>query len=61
VVEAFGIQPARNPFTRKSSPALACGESTDAVPAGERMDPPADCSASAKLTVSPSYGASCPA
>ena len=31
------------------------------VPSGERIDPPADCTAAAKLTVSPSYGANVPA
>ena len=30
-------------------------------PSAERIDPPADCTASAKLTVSPSYGANVPA
>src|SRR5215469_3925574 len=53
---ACGIQPSRNPPTRKSSARVAWGLSTvTAVPLGDSSEPPADCTASAKLTVRPSY------
>ena len=52
---ARGIQPARIPLTRNCSPSRASRElSTTRLPSGERMPPPADCTASAKLTVRPS-------
>ena len=50
------------PVDQELQAAERLGESTvTLVPSGERIDPPADCTAAAKLTVSPSYGANVPA
>ena len=58
----MGIQPCWNPLTRNCSPSSAWGESTVILlSSADMIDPPADWTAAAKLTVRPSYGANVPA